>query len=122
MLMRGAGGRRLCLRCFGGLLFEGDGVIDLRLTKDIGKAEGEQAGASVAGETEEVTSVMYEFMHGIAGEDRQRALLGADEIQHNEHQHAAENRPGRHFAQRNRYRLNTLAECRRNHGVVLCSV
>jgi hypothetical protein len=45
--------------------------------------------ASVAGKGEEVTAVVDELVDGVATDQRQRALLGPDEVQQHEH-HGAE--------------------------------
>src|SRR3984957_3319121 len=59
---------------------------------------GVQIHRLVAGEAEEMAAVVHKFMHIHALDDRSRALLRADEIDAEQANEAAENDPGKHFA------------------------
>ena len=54
------------------------------------------------GETDAVATVVDEFVNAHAGEQRRRALFGADEVNGDQQQQPAENGPGQKFADRNR--------------------
>ncbi len=65
----------------------------------------------MAGETQQVATVMHKLMHVHAFEHGRRALLGADEVNREQQQQAAEDRPGQDFAQGNGRYLNVGASC-----------
>src|SRR5215469_9300095 len=65
----------------------------------------------MAGEAEQVPSVVDEFVDVHAGEDRRRALLGADEIERHQANQPSKDRPRQDFPQRDR-----------NGGPVACVV
>src|SRR5262249_9342370 len=68
----------------------------------------------VAGESEQVTSVMQEFMHIHAGNEGGRTFFGADEIEHGKEQQP-EHDPGHQLTQRNGRRNDGGAKGRGRH-------
>ncbi|EGJ73145.1 hypothetical protein STTU_0356 [Streptomyces sp. Tu6071] len=54
----------------------------------------------MAGETEQVPAVVHPLVDARAGEQRGGALLGADEVERDEHEEADEDRPWQHRADR----------------------
>jgi hypothetical protein len=54
----------------------------------------------MAGKAEEVAPIMHKFMHKIAGDESNGALLGANEIDRNERQNNSEEEPRDNVPQR----------------------
>src|SRR6478752_7732352 len=69
----------------------------------------------VAGEAEKMPAVMHELVHVHTVEKRHRALFGANEIDGDEHQQTAEDRPGQKLANRNRSRYGDGRKSRVRH-------
>ena len=103
------------------MVFKGDGAIDLRLSEKTRKTEGEDAGeqpdeqaadqeagdhrdGSVTGKAEQMTAVVNEFVDVHTAEHGRRPLLGADEINRQQAEHTAKDRPWQDFVERNRSR------------------
>src|SRR5579875_906309 len=59
--------------------------------------------ASVAGEAQQMPSVVDELVNVHAGNERGGALLGADEVEGEQGEQSAEYRPRQNLAQRDRY-------------------
>jgi len=58
----------------------------------------------LTGETKQVAAVMHELVHVHAADERRGAFLGADEIDRQYQQQAAEDEPGQDFPHRDRRR------------------
>ena len=63
------------------------------------KLRAEVIAVSVAGEAEQMASVVNPLVYGRAGEQRSRALLSRDEVQSDQEQHCREDQPRRHLTQ-----------------------
>jgi hypothetical protein len=74
------------------------------------------APAAVAGEAEEVTAVVHEFVDVHAGDQRGRAFLRADEIDGQEQKEPGEDRPGQDLGQRDARRSDDGRENGVCHG------
>src|SRR5579872_4941455 len=66
---------------------------------------------SVTGKAEKMPSVVHEFVHIHAADERGCSLLGADEIDRNQQNQAGENRPRQPFAEGNSRYGNGRCEC-----------
>src|SRR5271154_823679 len=74
---------------------------------------------SVTGEAEEVPSVVHEFVHILAADQRSRPLLGADEIDRQQKNEPGENRPGKPLTQRYRGDWKCRCKCSVRHIILL---
>src|SRR5271170_1662768 len=74
---------------------------------------------SVTGEAEEMPSVVHEFVHKLAADQRSRPLLGADEIDCQQKNEPGENRSGKPLTQRYRGDRKCRCKCGVRHMVRL---